>query len=121
MNIRENPGAYGVLGASAGGIAAMYTGLRVPEVFGKVLSQSGVFSLEGRDLAVVDLVRYRHAHDLKVWMDVGILDDLLEDNRMMAGLMKEMEYNVTYREFSGGHNYTSWRDDVWRGLEEMFS
>ena len=121
INLKEQPGSFGVLGASAGGIGAMYTGLRMPDVFGKVLCQSGVFTLEGRDLAAVDLVRYRHAHDLKIWMDVGVLDDLLEDNRRMSRLLQEQEYNVTYREFSGGHNYTSWRDDIWRGLEEMFS
>ena len=120
LNIRQHPGAYGVLGASAGGIAAMYTGLRMPEVFGKVLSQSGVFSLEERDLVVKDLVRYRHAHDLKIWMDVGIMDELLEDNRQMVQLLNEQNYDVTYREFHGGHNYTSWRDNVWRGLEAIF-
>jgi enterochelin esterase family protein len=109
-----------VLGASAGGIAAMYTGLRMSEVFGKVLSQSGVFSLEGRDLVVQDLVRYRHAHDLRIWMDIGSMDDLLKDNRQMVRLLNEQNYNVTYREFHGGHNFTSWRDDVWRGLEELF-
>jgi enterochelin esterase family protein len=27
---------------------------------------------------------------------------------------------VIYREFSAGHNYTAWRDDIWRGLEAMF-
>jgi enterochelin esterase family protein len=120
VNIKDKPGSYGALGASAGGIAAMYTGLRMPEIFGKVLSQSGVFSFEDRDLAAVDLVRYRHAHSLKLWMDVGILDDLLEDNRRMSRLLQEQEYNVTYREFSGGHNYTAWRDDIWRGLEALF-
>jgi enterochelin esterase-like enzyme len=120
INIKDKPGAYGVLGASAGGIMAMYTGLRMPEIFGKVLSQSGVFSLEGRDLAAVDLVRHRHAHDLKIWMDVGLLDDLLEDNRRMSRLLQEQEYGVTYREFSGGHNYTAWRDSIWRGLEALF-
>ncbi|MGE5464332.1 MAG: alpha/beta hydrolase [Syntrophothermus sp.] len=120
LNIKEHPGSYGVLGASAGGIMAMYTGLRMPEIFGKVLSQSGVFALEGRDTAAVDLVRHGHAHDLNIWMDVGTLDDLLEDNRRMSRLLHEKEYNNTYREFSGGHNYTSWRDDVWRGLEALF-
>ncbi len=120
VNIRENPGSYGVLGASAGGIMAMYTGLRMPEIFGRVLGQSGVFTLEGRDLAAVDLVRYRHAHNIKIWMDVGTLDDLLEDNRRMSRLLQEREYDVTYREFSGGHNYTAWRDDLWRGLEALF-
>lgn len=120
IDIQKRPASFGVLGASAGGSMAMYTGLRMPEIFGKVLCQSAVFSLEGRDLAALDLVRYRHANDLKIWMDIGILDDLLEDNRRMSRLLKEKDYNLTYREFSGGHNYTSWRNDVWRGLEELF-
>lgn len=117
----EHPGAYGVLGASAGGLMCMYTGLRMSEVFGKVLCQSGVFALDGRDVAVVDLVRYGHARDLKIWMDVGTLEeDLLEDNRRMVALLREKEYNVTYREFAASHNFTAWRNDIWRGLEEMF-
>jgi enterochelin esterase-like enzyme len=120
VNIHDRMGAYGVLGASAGALMSMYTGLRMPEVFGKVLCQAGVFALEGRDVAAVDLVRHGQARDIKLWMDVGQLDELLEDNRRMVRLLNEKNYNVSYREFSGGHNYTSWRDDIWRGLEEMF-
>jgi enterochelin esterase-like enzyme len=37
---------------------------------------------------------------------------LLEDNRMMHALLQEKGYRVTYREANGGHNFTSWRDDV---------
>jgi enterochelin esterase-like enzyme len=121
LNIAQHPGAYGVLGTSAGGLMAMYTGLRMPEIFGKVLCQSGVFSLDGRDFAAVDLIRYGHARNIKIWMDVGKLEEeLLEDNRRMAVLLRERQYNVTYREFSASHNYTAWRDDIWYGLEEMF-
>ena len=120
LNIEQNPGTYGVLGASASGLMSMYTGLRMPEVFGKVLCQSGVYSLEGRDFAVVDLVRYNHARQIKIWMDIGTMDELLEDNRRMVALLDKRQYTVSYREFSGGHNYTAWRNDVWRGLEEMF-
>jgi len=120
INIEENPGAYGVLGASAGGLMSMYTGFRMPEIFGKVICQSGVFGLDGRDFAVVDLVRYEHARDLKIWMDIGTLDELLEDNRRMVALLNEKQYNVTYREFAAGHNYTAWRNDLWRALEAMF-
>jgi len=120
INIEEHPGAYGALGASAGGLMSMYTGFRMPEAFGKVICQSGVFGLDGRDFAVVDLVRYGHARDLKIWMDVGTLDELLEDNRRMVALLNEKQYNVTYREFTAAHNYTAWRNDVWRGLEAMF-
>jgi enterochelin esterase family protein len=53
-------------------------------------------------------------------MDVGRLDALLEDNRGMNTLLTKNEYNVTYREHSGGHNFTSWRNNIWRGLEAMF-
>lgn len=120
LNIDEHPGSYGVLGASAGGLMSMYTGLRMPEIFGKVLCQSGMFEIDGRDFAAVDLVRYSQARDLQIWMDVGTLDELLEDNRRIVALLDRRQYNVIYREFSAGHNYTAWRDDVWRGLEAMF-
>jgi enterochelin esterase-like enzyme len=120
LDVKKQPGAYGVLGASLGGTMAMYTGLRMPDVFGRVLSQSGAFNIESRDFVVVDLVRHGQARGLDIWMDIGRLDILLEDNRWMHALLQEKGYNVSYREFSAGHNYTAWRDDVWRGLEAMF-
>lgn len=120
LDTEEYPGAYGVLGASAGGLMSMYTCLRMPEIFGKVLCQSGVFSLNERDFTVVDLVRYGHARNIKIWMDVGTLEELLDDNRRMVALLREKKYDVTYREFSASHNFTAWRNDIWHGLEEMF-
>jgi len=120
LDIKKHPGSYGVLGASAGGLMSMYTGLRAPDIFGKVLSQSGVSALDGHDFTTVDLVKHKHARDIQIWMDVGKLEFLLEDNRRMSALLKENGYNVNYREYSGAHNYTSWRDDVWRGLEALF-
>ncbi len=121
LNIRRNPGAYGILGASLGGLMAVYTGLRMPEVFGSVICQSGAFDGEGRDFAAVDLIRHRHARErLKLWMDIGRFDSLLADNRRMQPILKKHGYDVTYREFNGGHNYTAWRDEVWRALEALF-
>jgi len=121
LDIKKYPGAYGVLGASLGGTMSFYTGLRMPDVFGKVLSQSGAFMIESRDFAVVDLVQHQQSQNINIWMDVGQLDILLEDNRQMQKLLDEKGYAVSYREYTGGHNYTAWRDDVWRGLEAMFS
>ena len=120
LNIKKNPGAYGVLGASLGGTMSLYTGLRMPDVFGKILTQAGTFTYASRDFAVVDLARHGQAREVNIWMNVGQLDFLLEDNRKMHALLQEKKYNVTYREFSGGHNYTAWRNDVWRGLEWVF-
>ena len=120
IDLRETPGGYAVLGASMGGLMALYTGLRLPEVFGQVLSQSGAFNLSGLELVIMDLVRHFPVQPLKVWMDVGRFEGLLSANQEMYALMVEKGYQVSYREYPGGHNYTSWRDDIWRGLEYLF-
>jgi len=38
----------------------------------------------------------------------------------MYALLKEKNYPVKYHEFSAGHNFTAWRDDIWRGLEALY-
>ena len=120
LDTAKHPGAYGVLGASFGGLMSMYTGLRMSEIFGKVICQSGVFESEKRDFAAVDLIKHQQAHNIKIWMDIGQFDWLLEDNRRLQPILRENGYDVTYREFSGGHNYTCWRDEVPRALEHQF-
>jgi len=113
-------GAYGVLGASLGGLMALYTGIRLPGVFGKVLSQSGAFRIAEHEFVLTELVCHLPRPALQVWMDVGRFEWLLACNQEMHALLESKDYAVTYREFSGGHNYTSWRDDVARGLEMLF-
>lgn len=120
LDVTKQRGAYGVLGASFGGLMSVYTGLRMPEIFGKVISQSGVFEAEGRDFAAVDMIKHQQAHSIKIWMDIGHFDWLLEDNRRMQPILHENGYDVTYHEFSGGHNYTCWRDEVSIALESLF-
>jgi enterochelin esterase-like enzyme len=111
---------YGVLGASLGGVIAMYAGMRLPQVFGKVISQSGAFDVSDFPGVIVDLVRYVPPAGIDIWMDVGRFEWTLEDNRKMFNLLQERKYRVKYHEFSGGHNFTSWRNDIWRGLEALF-
>jgi enterochelin esterase-like enzyme len=120
LDVKTHRGAYGVMGASFGGLMALYTGLRMPETFGKVISQSGVFESEGRDFVAVDLIRSRQSQEIKTWMDIGHFDSLLEDNRRIQTVLYEHGYDVTYREFSGGHNYTCWRNEIPIALEKMF-
>ena len=117
------PGAFGVLGASMGGLIALYTAMRVPGVFGHVISQSGAFGLHSGSLRPVvwDLVYHAASQPLKIWMDAGEYEFLKESNREMQALLAEKGYDVQYREYAGGHNYTSWKNDVWRGLEAVFA
>ncbi|NDJ53712.1 MAG: esterase family protein, partial [Chloroflexi bacterium] len=91
------PGAYGMLGASMGGLMSLYSGLRVPEVFGKVLAQSSALSIDihGRELIVWDLVRYGPRRDLNIYMDVGRYEWRIESNRQMFALLQEKGYAVT--------------------------
>jgi len=123
VDINALPGAYGVLGASMGGLMALFTGVRAPEVFGRVLCQSGSFGLReklGYDQVLLDLIQSATARPINVWMDVGMFEPLLPPNQQMRDVLQARGYSVTYREYPGEHNYTSWRDDVWRGLEALF-
>ena len=122
VDVSTYPGSYGVLGASMGGLMALYTGLRLSHVFGHVISQSGGFTLDEHETVVYDLIQHGEPRPLKIWMDVGIYDivTLLDANQQMYPLLASRGYEVVYREYHGGHNYPSWRDDVWRGLEYQF-
>ncbi len=117
----QQPGAHGVLGASMGGLMALYVGLRQPDVFGHVLSQSGAFELGAADTVIFPLIRYAPRPRVKVWLDVGRYEWLLPANRRLRDLLAGQDYDFSYREFNAGHNYPAWRDDVWRGLEWLFS
>ncbi len=117
---RRSPGAHAVLGASLGGLMALYTGLRLPDVFGRVLSQSGAFAVEGHDFVVFDLARLPARRPLDVWLDCGRFEGLLEGNRRIGPLLASAGHQVELREYSGGHNYPAWREDLVHGLERHF-
>jgi enterochelin esterase-like enzyme len=117
LDPQAHPGAYGILGASMGGLMAFYASLRAPQVFGRVLSQSAACD---QDYVLWDLIRHGPTRPLTIWMDVGRYEWLLDANRRLHALLREKGYDVTYREYNGGHNSASWRDDLWRGLEVVF-
>lgn len=120
LDIHEHPGAYGILGSSMGGLMAVYAALRLPEIFGRALSQSGAFELWGIETVAMELVRFISRPDIHIWMDIGRLEELLECNRRMRNLLRRHGYDVRYQEFVGGHNTTCWRDDLGAGLEALF-
>jgi enterochelin esterase family protein len=66
------------------------------------------------------MVKHFPKRDVRIWMDAGKLEWLLYSSRKMHRLLKSKSYDVTYHEYTGGHNYTAWRDDLWRGLEALF-
>lgn len=126
LDITKAPGAYCMMGASMGGLMSFYTALRAPEIFGKVLCQSGAFGahlpvyhLYNRSV-IEDLIRYCPAPPLKLWLDCGIYEWFIEPNRQMHALLQERGYDHSYLEHNSGHNYPSWRNVLWKGLEWLF-
>lgn len=122
LDIDKNPGAYGVLGASMGGLMALYTALRLPHLFGHVISQSGAFhfGLPKTESMIHLLVQSLPVRPLDIWQDVGRYEWLLETNRRFHSVLSAKGYDVSYREYNGGHNYTSWRDVLPEALETIF-
>jgi enterochelin esterase family protein len=129
-NVTSDPARVIVAGSSYGGLAAAYCGLRLPHIFGNVLSQSGSFwwrpagdpqhSWPVRQFAVAPKL------DLRFYLDVGSLEaspptaeggpNMVAANRHMRDVLVEKGYDVTYAEFSGGHDYICWRGTLSDGL-----
>ena len=120
LPLAENPGAYGVMGTSMGGLMALFTGLRLSHIFGQVYSQSGAFEFGPYQSLVFDLLAARTRPDLQLYLDVGQFEWLLEPNRHMRAALHNAGYTFSYHEFNAGHNYPAWRDNLHRGLSRLF-
>ena len=120
VDINQYPGAYGVMGASMGGLISLFTAFRLPHIFGKVLSQSGAFHLHGYGTVVIDLINYLPPPMLRIWLDVGQFEWLHESNVRVHTLLQEKGYDVAFRPYPAGHNYTAWRNDLAHGLIWLF-
>jgi enterochelin esterase-like enzyme len=129
-----------VAGQSYGGLAAAWCGLTHPETFANVLSQSGSYWWQPNlreDLESTELgdapgwgwLPTRTAEEprqaVRFWMEVGTLEnralrhgmpDMVAVNRHMRDVLKAKGYDVTYREYAGGHDYVWWRSGLADGL-----
>jgi enterochelin esterase family protein len=78
--IQERPGDYGILGASFGGLFAIFAGLRNPAIYGKVISQSGAFTIDQHPFVVWNLLDQKETVTFDAYMDVGKYEWLVETN-----------------------------------------
>ncbi|QSQ23282.1 enterochelin esterase [Pyxidicoccus parkwayensis] len=119
-------------GWSYGGLAAAFAGLRHPEVFGNVLSQSGSFWWAPEDAEEHEWLTARFAamprKDVRFYLNVGLLErgpspgnspSQLVANRHLRDVLKARGYDVTYRELNGGHDYIGWPGGLADGLMSL--
>jgi enterochelin esterase-like enzyme len=121
-----------VAGSSFGGLAATYTALENPDVFGNVLAQSGSYwwwpDWRSTGIRITDqagtLIRQFDAAapmPLRFYLEVGKWegDVMLEPNRRFRDVLLRKGYDVQYEERVGGHDYVRWRDSLSDGLRKL--
>jgi enterochelin esterase-like enzyme len=125
-----------VAGSSFGGLAAALVALRHPSVVGNVLSQSGNFAWApnravGPDLDATSeggwlINEYVNApkQPVRFYLDAGVFEAdrfvtagaILESTRHLRDVLRAKGYAVTFAQFTGGHDYLSWRGTFADGL-----
>lgn len=134
-HVTSDPRRIVVGGSSAGAFAAAHAGLRHPEIFGKILSQSGSFwwspTRDPSAPAKFDensepawlLHQFAVSPRLPLefyldagWFELGTGPGILDTNRYLRDVLLAKSYEVHYREFIGGHEYVNWRGTLADGL-----
>ncbi|MBV8859450.1 MAG: DUF3327 domain-containing protein [Acidobacteria bacterium] len=121
-NVTRSPREAVVGGLSLGGVAAAYTAMRHPEVFGGVLSQSGAFQYrpEEPDRLIRQFTKGARL-PIRFYLEAGLLEvnetpSLLHENRHLRDVLEAKGYEVTYSEFNGRHDQVCWRGSLSQGL-----
>ncbi|MBV8859657.1 MAG: glucan 1,4-alpha-glucosidase [Acidobacteria bacterium] len=111
---RPDRDARALSGASLGGVISVWTALRHPETFARIIGLSTSFQIdEGRVLAALAGLddETRRRQPLRFYLDAGRYEPpILETTRRANLLLRARGYPVTYREAPVGHNYIAWRD-----------
>lgn len=121
--ITRDPARTAIAGQSLGGLMAAYAGLHAPHRFGLVLSQSGSFWWPGGSEFDVEagVITREYVHTprqpLRIWMEAGLVEWTLRDqNRHLRDVLYAKGYDLTYREYHGGHDNACWRGGLADGL-----
>jgi enterochelin esterase family protein len=132
-NVTRDPHHTIVTGSSAGGLASAYVALMRPDLFGKVLSQSGAFwrGAEASNDAPFEWLTAQYAarpkQDIRFFLDVGGLENgatlggsgpvFIDANRRLRDVLRKKGYTVAYTEVRGGvHAPITWNPRLQVGI-----
>lgn len=108
---RTAPESRGILGASLGGLIAVYIAGQYPHVFGNCAGQSSAFFPDSE----FEKIWASPKSEIRFYVDVGTYEDnyrqrdLLNGNRRLRDFLRAQGYTVHYREVHEGHSWGSWR------------
>ena len=138
LKITQDPKLITIVGLSASGLSAFYTALTHPTVFGNVIAQSPSFEM--RKTEEIEQMIEEHAHlnqETQFVLEIGTYETIpieleFQDGRTQAlssyeANIKTYEHiiqnqlHVSRHEFTGGHDYVSWRISLGNHLKEIFA
>jgi Enterochelin esterase and related enzymes len=130
--VTDKPDKTLIGGISYGGLASTYIAYYHPDIFGKVLSQSGSF---WRDLALKDYNGFEQRNDwlinkflteenksLKIFLDWGLQENwCLSSARRMVRVLDKKGYTFKFVEFNGWHDWSNSRKTFPEGLKYLLA
>lgn len=131
-NISPDPRDRGLMGASFGGVASLYTAWNHPGRFGNLFLQSGSFVFtdighHGRSALWDPVVAFTNAfrHDpsrvqARIYLTCGVFESLISYNRSLVPLLRDAGVQHRFRESRDGHNWLGWRDHLRGGLTWLY-
>ncbi len=133
-SITIDPNQTIVIGSSYGGLAAAFLAFKDPEAFGVVLSQTGWFRWYPEGDREYHWLARQIAQSTKLpvefWLQVGNMETAemldggptqLAANQYMRDTLQAKGYQVTYQEYSGGHDISSLEFPLAQALIELLN
>lgn len=132
LPLDKHAASRGLMGASFGAVASLYTAWKHPGEFGRLLLQSGSFAFTDighhrRGPAFDPVVKFVNAFrdnpgkpTEKVFVSCGTYESLIYENRSLVPLLQARGMDVRYVEARDGHNWENWRDRLREGLSWLF-
>lgn len=132
--VTKDPKRTIIAGLSLGGQFATYAALNRPDIFGKVLSQSGAFAwyIDHKGEMQLDsegnsklIEEYKNSEVLPIdfYLNMGSLEGFtkghVEANDRMIATLKDKGYNVASETFIGAHLYYDWQDNLANGIKAL--
>lgn len=136
LNITTDPNRSTIIGTSYAGLAAFYTGLTKPQVFGHVIAQSPAFLVQPfptLDKMIAGLAEQNkhssYIFELGRYENQAMEFEYEDGTVQMASsfdavlhVCKKMEQEgipIIFHEFVGGHNYVCCRVSLYERLQEV--
>lgn len=130
-----------IAGNSMGGYGAMKTALKFPETFSAAAGLSSVADVkkfmaerypflgevifgeevpDSEDLFALTTANESNPLRPSLYMIEGLGDFMLEENRRLAKHIKALDYDFTYEEYEGVHDWAFWDSYIQKVLNWMF-